>query len=67
MSKSWGIKLGSGGRCVSFCEQRNIVGIGWSMIDPKIAAVASREDLRRHVTEVCDFYATERERGAATG
>jgi predicted Mrr-cat superfamily restriction endonuclease len=37
------------------------------MVDPRIAAVGSREDIRRHVAEVCDFYSTERESGAATG
>lgn len=37
------------------------------MVDPSIAAFASHRDLRRHVTEVCDFYKTERERGAGTG
>lgn len=67
MGRSWGIKLGSGGRCVPFCEQRNIVGVGWSMVDPSVAAFASREDLKLHVTKVCDFYETERKRGAATG
>jgi predicted Mrr-cat superfamily restriction endonuclease len=67
MSRAWSIKLGSGGTCVPFCEQHGIVGIGWRMVDAKIAATASRNDLRRHVSEVCPWYETERVRGGATG
>jgi predicted Mrr-cat superfamily restriction endonuclease len=37
------------------------------MVDASIAASESRETLRRHITKVCDWYKTERERGGATG
>ncbi|MBX7074053.1 MAG: restriction endonuclease [Pirellulales bacterium] len=63
----WGIKLGSGGVCVEFCEQRSIVGIGWQDVDPAILTTATRDDLWSHVKSACTFYTQDREVGAATG
>lgn len=45
----WAIKLGSGGRCVPFCERHKIVGVGWAGVDMDILAARDRNALRRHV------------------
>lgn len=66
-SRVWAIKLGSGGRCIAFCERHKVVGLGWSDVDTKIVATSSLTDLAAHVREACKFYRTERERGSATG
>jgi predicted Mrr-cat superfamily restriction endonuclease len=67
MARSWGIKLGSGGRCVPFCEKHSIVGVGWKVVDANVLRAATRDQLRAHVTEQCPFYSTARERGNAVG
>lgn len=63
----WGIKLGSGGRCVAFCEQHQIVGVGWKSVDVKVVERSTRGDLWSHVKETCPFYSESREIGKATG
>ena len=66
--RGWAIKLGSAGRCIPFCEERGIVGLGWSMVDPKILVSATRQDLRSHVAAVCGWYqGNSRSISAATG
>ncbi len=65
--KVWGIKLGSGGSCVAFCERHVIVGIGWRMVDPRTVATATREQLWSHVKATCTFYKQAREVGRAAG
>jgi len=67
MSRAWAIKLGSGGRCVPFCEERKIVGVGWGQVDGEVLRTATRSELAKHVGQVCDFYKTKREVGAGTG
>jgi len=67
MARAWGIKLGSGGRCVPFCEQHQIVGVGWRNIDPVVLRTATREGLTEHVTLRCPNYTSARERGNAVG
>lgn len=67
MGKSWAIKLGSGGRCVKYCESRSIIGLGWRTVNLDIALSATKAELKKHITEVCPFYTTERERGGAAG
>ncbi len=63
----WGIKLGSGGRCVDFCERNNLVGVGWSDVDTEVLRTATLDELRDHVRAKCAWYKTERERGMAAG
>jgi predicted Mrr-cat superfamily restriction endonuclease len=66
--RAWGIKLGSGGICVPFCEKHGIVGIGWKDVDSDVLAVADRDTLWRHVAEKCDWYNGDRRAiGTAAG
>ncbi|MEI6807584.1 MAG: restriction endonuclease [bacterium] len=67
MKRAWAIKLGSGGCCVGFCERHKIVGLGWFDVDHTVLANAERSALARHVTDVCKWYETDRQRGNATG
>lgn len=66
-NKAWGIKLGSGGRCVAFCEKHGIVGIGWKDVDQSVLISGSRDDLARHVRDRCTWYTSNVARGAAVG
>lgn len=63
----WGIKLGSDGRCVSFCERHGIVGVGWKSVAPSVITRQGRDQIWAHVKSACDFYKTNREIGVATG
>ena len=63
--KAWAIKLGSGGRCVPFCERHQIIGIGWKDVDTEISKSASWSDFLRHMAEI--GYRDPRQRGSATG
>lgn len=64
----WGIKLGSGGCCIPFCERHGIVGVGWKTVDQKILTSATREQLWTHVKQVCTaWYQDDRQVGKATG
>jgi len=66
--RAWGIKLGSGGICVPFCERHGIVGVGWRTIDPAFLAGADRDALWKHVEQRCDWYHGDRTAiGAAAG
>jgi hypothetical protein len=65
--RAWGIKLGSGGICVPFCERHHIVGIGWRMVDGGMVSSGDRDRLWGHVSKVCTFYKSNRDVGAATG
>lgn len=65
-NKSWGIKLGSGGICVPFCESHSIVGLGWKMVNSNIISSSSKEALWQHVSNVCN-YSDNRAIGSATG
>lgn len=67
MTRAWAIKLGSGGRCVPFCEERQIVGVGWRQVDGDVLRASTRSELAKHVSQVCDFCKTKREVGSATG
>lgn len=67
MARAWAIKLGSGGRCVRFCEDRGIVGVGWRSVEPAGFREATREQLRAHVTASCTWYSTPKQRGNAVG
>jgi predicted Mrr-cat superfamily restriction endonuclease len=66
--KVWGIKLGSGGAHVAFCERHSIVGVGWKEVDPGLVATGTRDELWSHVKAVCTWYEGNRmEVGKATG
>lgn len=52
MKRAWAVKLGSGGRCVPFCEKHHIVGVGWQGADFEIVSKPSREMLWKHLQEV---------------
>lgn len=52
MTKAWAIKLGSGGRCVPFCEKHGIVGVGWGNLDVATLASGTREQLRDALKKV---------------
>jgi len=63
----WGIKLGSGGTCVSFCERHRIVGVGWREVQATVLATGTREELWAHVKARCDYCKDDRAVSAATG
>jgi predicted Mrr-cat superfamily restriction endonuclease len=65
--RAWCIKLGSGGRCVPFCESHKIVGLGWKWVDPKIVAAGSREQLWNHIHEANFYKGDRRKIGGAAG
>lgn len=67
MGRAWAIKLGSGGRCVQFCEQRSIVGVGWKDVDADVLRSCTREQLAAHVAERCPYYSSAQQRGSAVG
>ncbi|GEM_PF-1210415 len=67
MARAWGIKLGSGGRCVDFCERHSVVGVGWKEVDTRVLRTATRDQLAAHVRERCTFYSNARQRGNAVG
>lgn len=66
-NRVWAIKLGSGGKCVSFCERHKIVGVGWKQVNPKIVAGGKKEELYNHIQKTCSFYNSKRDVGGATG
>jgi predicted Mrr-cat superfamily restriction endonuclease len=65
--RAWVIKLGSGGRCVDFCERHGVVGLGWRNVEARLLLTASKDELFRHVSERCGWYKTNAQRAAATG
>lgn len=52
MSSVWGIRLGSGGSLVNFCEKRQIVGVGWKHLDPEIVLNGDADDLWQHAKRI---------------
>jgi predicted Mrr-cat superfamily restriction endonuclease len=48
----WGMKLGSGGRCIRFCEKHKIVGVGWKDVSSSMVSRGSRDKLWQHLREV---------------
>lgn len=52
MTNAWGIKLGSGGVAVEFCEQRGIVGVGWGDVDLGVVEADDEAQLRTHLASV---------------
>lgn len=48
--RAWAIKLGSGGRCVPFCETHSIIGIGWKNVSPQVIVSGTREEIYDSLT-----------------
>jgi predicted Mrr-cat superfamily restriction endonuclease len=67
MPHAWGIKLGSGGRCVDFCEKHKIVGVGWKNVEANVVRADTRDVVATHLVDRYPNYATKRERGNAAG
>jgi len=49
--RAWGIKLGSGGSTVPFCERHAIVGVGWQDVEPSVATAQNRDEIWSHIRE----------------
>ena len=49
---AWGIKLGSAGLCVSFCERHRIVGLGWEAVDHTTLQEKNRDEIWHHIRAV---------------
>lgn len=59
MINAWGIKLGSGGSAVHFCEQRGVIGVGWKDVDLEVVEADNEQLLRDHLAEIYqDGYST---------
>lgn len=52
MNRAWAIKLGSGGRCVPFCEHHKIVGVGWRSVDERYLRDDDKAALFNHIQNV---------------
>lgn len=52
MARAWGIKLGSGGSAVEFCEERGIIGVGWCEVDLGEVEADDEQLLRKHLRDV---------------
>ncbi len=59
VEQAWAIKLGSGGRCIPFCAERGVVGLGWRMVDLEVLRTGSFDSLRDHVRERCGWYGSD--------
>lgn len=51
MTNVWAIKLGSGGRCVPFCEKHKIIGVGWRGLDERVVATRDRDAMKKHLAQ----------------
>jgi predicted Mrr-cat superfamily restriction endonuclease len=65
--RAWAIKLGSGGRCVPFCEEHSVIGIGWKNVDPNVIATGSREAIYKNLSEQPEYLGSENSFGQWTG
>lgn len=50
--QAWGLKLGSGGSAVEFCEKRSVVGVGWHDVDLELVRKGDISGTREHVQSV---------------
>src|SRR2546423_6303262 len=48
----WGIKLGSNGRRIPFCQRHNIVGVGWKHVDLTTIKNGTRNEISQHLHEI---------------
>jgi len=65
--RAWAIKLGSGGRCVPFCEKHKIVGVGWKGVDTKVIAHGTREQIYAGLAARPEYKGEEGSFGQWTG
>jgi predicted Mrr-cat superfamily restriction endonuclease len=65
--KAWAIKLGSGGRCIPFCEKHGIVGVGWKRVAPVAVVSGSRAMLIRQLESISDYKGDEEKFGRWAG
>lgn len=65
--RAWAIKLGSGGRCVPFCEKHSIVGVGWKNVDSNIVAKGSRDEIYADLQRRAEYKNLEGSFGQWTG
>src|SRR5712664_666026 len=50
----WGIKLGSGGRCIPFCEKHKIIGVGWQDVSSAVVTNESWDKIWQHLRGIYD-------------
>jgi predicted Mrr-cat superfamily restriction endonuclease len=65
--RAWAIKLGSGGRCVPFCEEHAIVGVGWKNVDPVVVIGGTREEIYENLAARREYKDNESSFGQWTG
>lgn len=65
--RAWAIKLGSGGRCVPFCEKHKLVGIGWKNVAPKVVVSGTREEIYRDLEARPEYQDDQGSLGQWTG
>src|SRR5260370_8276463 len=65
--RAWAIKLGSGGRCVPFCEEHSIVGVGWKNVDSTAIVSGTREEIYNNLTVRPEYKDNEGGFGQWTG
>jgi predicted Mrr-cat superfamily restriction endonuclease len=58
-NRAWAIKLGGGGRCVPFCEQHQIIGIGWKNVSSSAIASGSRDDIYNNLAARPEYSAVQ--------
>ncbi|MGD0796140.1 MAG: restriction endonuclease [Acidobacteriaceae bacterium] len=66
-NRAWAIKLGSGGRCVPFCEKHGIVGIGWKDVPASAVTSGSRSELLKRLQNVKGYGGLEARFGQWVG
>lgn len=66
MANVWGIKLGSGGRCVPFCEKHGIVGLGWQLQANQLQTLKTFDLIWKHIKSA-SIYETDRKVSIAAG
>jgi predicted Mrr-cat superfamily restriction endonuclease len=66
-NRAWAIKLGSGGRCVPFCEKHGLVGIGWKDVPPSAVTSGSKSELLKCLEDVKDYEGFEARFGQWVG
>lgn len=65
--RAWAIKLGSGGRCVPFCEKHSIIGIGWKNVNHDVIASGSRDEIYQDLSTITEYVDSESSFGQWTG
>ncbi len=60
--KTWGIRLGSYGSQIDFCENQKIVGIGWNSVPAELMKSNNKDEIVQFLME---FYPTRKKAGIA--